>query len=106
MMAFWEGRLPFAGHVIHWDFSRPLASPDAAKKLARTNNGGKGCLIGPITAAAVAAKYRRGANGALTARTTGNLPPWEKTYFARYGRECPFAPTDDDGGGKFRRRAA
>lgn len=29
---------------------------------------------------------------------TGSLPPWEKTYYARYGRECPFAPTDGDGG--------
>jgi hypothetical protein len=22
----------------------------------------------------------------------GNLPPWEKTYFARYRSECPFTP--------------
>jgi hypothetical protein len=24
MMQFWEGRLPFKGHLIHWDYSRPL----------------------------------------------------------------------------------
>lgn len=25
----------------------------------------------------------------------GHLPLWERTYFARYGRECPHAPAAD-----------
>lgn len=26
MMQFWEGRLPFVGHLIHWDFAHPILS--------------------------------------------------------------------------------
>lgn len=32
---FWRDRLPFVGHIIHWDFSRPQTAPGVAKRLAR-----------------------------------------------------------------------
>lgn len=37
MMRFWEGRLPFFGDIIHWDFRQPVTK--ASKRPARRITG-------------------------------------------------------------------
>ncbi len=38
-------------------------------------------------------------------RRYGGGPPWDRTYFAIHGKECPFAESPDDDGGGLRMAA-
>lgn len=37
MMMFWEGRLPFHGQLIHWDYDHPVTREARRKRPARTS---------------------------------------------------------------------
>lgn len=46
MMKFWDGRLPFHGDLIHWDYTDTCSAPKSKKPATKTRRQKKGEFVG------------------------------------------------------------